>query len=186
MDMIETDATPSAPGSNEKVTHDDPNNEEQTTYRNTSGKKKSKGKPTNLTKNVFYVNNCNGVHFGEKRTVIIETKGDRKTRKKPVGMPESVLKLTQNEEELQTETINLIKSHVGENWRDVFRALNYSDQEIDQQEYLHHLSGIAEIVYQLLLDWKRNKPDEATLGKLVSALWNSGEEDAVQQILSSK
>ncbi|KAK5639609.1 hypothetical protein RI129_012101 [Pyrocoelia pectoralis] len=187
MDMdtnIETDASPNAPIPDEKIIGEkESNGGRQPLYSSKKGHSKPKRNSCNTTQNIVNVHNCNGVHFGT--SVTVEAKTDKKVRQKPKVMTELVSKLTQNEDTLTLEIRLLVKKYVGENWKDVFRILGYSEGEITQVELQHNVYGIGEVVYQLLIDWSQNKPKEAKLGKLVSALWNAGEVDVVEKILKN-
>lgn len=74
-----------------------------------------------------------------------------------------------------------VSTHMDEGWRDVLRALNYSDGQISQFYENHSKDGVKEVIYQCLLDWTRIEPDDATLSKLSQVLWNNSQKDVVQR-----
>lgn len=75
-----------------------------------------------------------------------------------------------------------VSANIGEGWRNLFRMLDYTEAQIDQFYESHIQKGIKEVIYQILLDWIQNEADDATIGKLSNALWNSDHKEVVQQL----
>lgn len=72
--------------------------------------------------------------------------------------------------DLDDEAIDAISTFLGEYWEVFFRYLGVRDAKIYQFKSDHGPSGLREIIYQLLKDWKDSEA-EPKLRRVVSALW---------------
>nr|CAD7440976.1 unnamed protein product [Timema bartmani]CAD7454704.1 unnamed protein product [Timema tahoe] len=77
------------------------------------------------------------------------------------------------------DEIDSIKIHIGVGWKDLGRRLDYSDGQLDQFYLDFEKLNMKEVIYQMLLDWKRTKSREATVGELAIALYKAGQFDAL-------
>lgn len=76
--------------------------------------------------------------------------------------------------------MDVISTHLGENWRYLFRSLGYSDGQIDQtNEDWRNTNGVKEVIYRLLLDYSRNN-DNASLGHITKVMWKHGFRECVE------
>lgn len=82
-------------------------------------------------------------------------------------------------ERVNERIMDVIATHLGANWRDLFRNLNYSDGQIDQATQDYYISGIKEVIYRLLLDYSQNN-DDASLGHITRLLWKLGFKECVK------
>ncbi len=79
-----------------------------------------------------------------------------------------------------TERImDVISTHLGENWRSLFRALDFSDGQIDQMKEDYYINGVKEVIYRLLLDYSRNN-ELASLGHITRTMWKLGFHECVK------
>ncbi|XP_029170384.1 protein immune deficiency [Nylanderia fulva] len=166
-------------------------------YKRPKTKTKSKHSKYSQGTNVINYNivNSNGVKIGSRTSYICNvnqypasnnasaTQSEAKPNR---SMPDNVEELSTCEEELATDNMLIIKTHIGHGWRDVARRLSYSDGQIEQFEENYKHKGIDEVIYQLLLDWKQANTRDAQLGTLVSILWSCQEYDCVERLAAAR
>lgn len=87
--------------------------------------------------------------------------------------------MMKSNEPVNQKVMDVISTHLGENWRTLFRSLNYSDGQIDQMKEDYYISGVKEVIYRLLLDYSRNN-DDASLGHITKAMWKLGFKECVK------
>ncbi|KAK4872209.1 hypothetical protein RN001_016333 [Aquatica leii] len=134
--------------------------------------------------NVINISNAQGVHIGPKNKIYLSNskKKKKKNHKLQSAIPKEISKLMCRNDPLSKDVITLVATHIGENWRSACRSLDYSDGQIYQFEEYYHRNGVKEIVNQILTDWTQNKPQESTIGALVTALWYASETDVIQRL----
>ncbi|XP_049814606.1 uncharacterized protein LOC126262214 isoform X2 [Schistocerca nitens] len=87
-------------------------------------------------------------------------------------------------ETVKEEDLDTVAPHVGSAWRRVGRLLNFSDGELDQFKIDYKTeSGMKEVIYQMLLAWKREMSSNATRGILCRTLWSAHEYDAAEKLV---
>lgn len=82
------------------------------------------------------------------------------------------------DDQLDNDARYIIAENLGENWRNVFRGFGYSNGRIEQMFVNYIAEGLAEVIYQLLLDWNE-KNENATLGCISILLWKEHREVVV-------
>lgn len=87
--------------------------------------------------------------------------------------------MMKSNEPINQRIMDVISTHLGKNWSDLFRGLNYSDGQIDQATLDFHVIGVKEIIYRLLLDYSRNNED-ASLGHITKIMWKLGFRECVK------
>lgn len=131
---------------------------------------------------IININNSNGIHVGDQ--YVYNVNNDRS--EKPVSKVkeiDAIRTLKKSQTPVQRDDLLFIATHMNESWKDTIRQLNYSEGQIDQF-YLDHIQlGLKEVIFQLLLSWSQNETKEATIGKLISILWNSNQQDVVQRFV---
>uniref|UniRef100_A0A1B0D139 Uncharacterized protein n=2 Tax=Phlebotomus papatasi TaxID=29031 RepID=A0A1B0D139_PHLPP len=126
--------------------------------------------------NVFQFTNVNNLHIGSVFNITTEPErisprsrrsqdGERVFRKTP-----SIDAMMKSQEKLEHEHIEIIAMHLGEDWRNVARDLGYSQGQIDQLLEDHHITGVKEVIYQMILGWTQ-EDTTATLGRITEILW---------------
>ncbi|XP_059614350.1 protein immune deficiency [Phlebotomus argentipes] len=126
--------------------------------------------------NVFQFSNVNNLHIGSVYNISTEPgrisprqrsgqSGERIYRKTP-----SIDAMMKSQEKLEHEHIEIIATHLGEDWRNVARDLGYSQGQIDQLMEDNHISGVKEVIYQMILGWTQ-EDTTATLGRITEVLW---------------
>ncbi|XP_041455330.1 serine/threonine-protein kinase TAO3-like isoform X2 [Lytechinus variegatus] len=104
------------------------------------------------------------------------SKGRQPKNKKKEKLCESKEKVT---ELLLQDTADLVPvKHV----KSIGRYLRLTDVDVGNIEYEHRLERSSEIVYQVLLEWKRQNGSQATKASLASALWKAKCYDAASTI----
>lgn len=89
--------------------------------------------------------------------------------------------MMRSNEPINQRVMDVISTHLGENWRVLFRSLEYSDGQIDQMNYDFHIDGVKEVIYRLLLDYSRNH-DDASLGHITKVMWKLNFRECVQKL----
>lgn len=86
-----------------------------------------------------------------------------------------------NTDEIEPPVMRIAAKYIGENWRMVFRHLDVPDSEISQikEQYFH--INVEEVIYQLLLRWKRNS-DDCCIGKLTKILWKTNNDECLTEL----
>lgn len=86
--------------------------------------------------------------------------------------------MMKSNEPVNERVMDVISSHLGENWRFLFRNLEFSDGQIDQMKEDYNVNGVKEVIYRLLLDYSRNN-DDACLGHITKLMWKIGFRECV-------
>nr|XP_054765109.1 uncharacterized protein LOC129271876 [Lytechinus pictus] len=102
--------------------------------------------------------------------------GRQPKTKKEEKLCESKEKVT---ELLLQETAELVP---GQHVKSIGRYLGLTDVDVDNIKYEHRFERSSEIVYQVLLEWKRQNGYQATKASLASALWKAKCYDAARSI----
>lgn len=89
--------------------------------------------------------------------------------------------MMKSSEPLSHRPIDVVATHLGEGWRDIVRQLGFTDGQIEQMMEDHYVKGVKEVIYQFLLDFKRND-DNATIGYITRLLWKNGRRECVYQL----
>lgn len=136
---------------------------------------------------VFQIKNAKNVHIGNSFTFNSANPEEERTRSSTSNNNGSVkwanLKLSDTirqmmdcEDELDTEMMITISRHLGYEWKNFARTLEYSDGQV--QVFECDNETLSERIYQFILDWSRND-DEPTLGKMVNLLWQHMHKETV-------
>uniref|UniRef100_A0A1L8DKT7 Putative receptor-interacting serine/threonine-protein kinase 1 n=1 Tax=Nyssomyia neivai TaxID=330878 RepID=A0A1L8DKT7_9DIPT len=132
--------------------------------------------------NVFQFTNVNNLHIGSVFNITTEaggTEGARRVspRARRTQNGERVYRKTPSidammrcPDRLEHEHIEIIATHLGEDWRNVARDLGYSQGQIDQLIEDNHIIGIKEVIYQMILGWTQ-EDTSASLGRITEILW---------------
>uniref|UniRef100_A0A1B0GLN5 Death domain-containing protein n=1 Tax=Lutzomyia longipalpis TaxID=7200 RepID=A0A1B0GLN5_LUTLO len=132
--------------------------------------------------NVFQFTNVNNLHIGSVFNITTEAggaEGGRRTSPRPrvtengeriFRKTPSIDAMMKSQERLEHEHIEIIATHLGEDWRNVARDLGYSQGQIDQLLEDNHINGIKEVIYQMILGWTQDDTT-ATLGRITEILW---------------
>lgn len=130
---------------------------------------------------IININNSNGIHVGDK--VVYNMNNDR-SEKAVIEIKETdaIKTLKKSNTPVQRDDLLFIATHMNESWKDTFRQLNYSEGQIEQFYLDYKEISTKEVIFQLLLDWIQNKPEEATIGTLSSILWSNNQQDVVQRL----
>jgi len=190
IENLTTDACPSPPRdeneSNMNTIPEEKVREEPPLYTGFKKRKtKARKTPTHAVAHITNINNSNGIHIGSNFTINMgnsQTTERENIDKKIIRKTDAICKLLERSDPVTKEIISFVSEHIGKNWKVAARALGYSDGQLYQFEENNNLKGIREVVYQILLDWIQNKPEEAKVGVLFSTLWDSSEKDVVQRM----
>lgn len=128
----------------------------------------------NLVLGNIYNINMNGIVSKDKtptNNIQINTTEDIHVNKNINEMSKSKLPLDE-------EAIDIISTHFGRSWKAFAREISFSEGQIDQFWEDNYVRGIKEVVYQMLLEWKRSK--SPTFGKTVKVLWKRGNKEIVK------
>lgn len=87
--------------------------------------------------------------------------------------------MMRSNEPVNERVMDVISTHLGENWRSLFRNLGFSDGQIDQMKEDYYINGVKEVIYRLLLDYSRNN-DDASLGHITKTMWKLGFKECVK------
>ncbi|KAI4485410.1 hypothetical protein M0804_006915 [Polistes exclamans] len=169
-------------------------------YKKPNVKTKTKSRTTKSSQSANVVNynivNSNGVKIGARTSYICNINNFLTDKSVPTDtncskpksrlMPENVESLTRCEDEITFDDMFIIKTHIGHGWKDVARRLSYSDGQIEQFEENYRHKGVDEIMYQLLLDWKRANTKDAQIGNLIEVLWFCQEYDCAERVANSR
>ncbi|XP_031627451.1 protein immune deficiency [Contarinia nasturtii] len=148
-------------------------------------------RPTNQNMTVIenqqnlHFNNIHGLQIGNTYHVPANTSsrknscnGNQKSNRR---ITKSIEELMSNMDEIEPQVMRIAAKFIGENWRMVFRDLDIPDAEISQikEQYFH--INVEEVIYQLLLRWKRNS-DDCSIGKLSTVLWNTNNDECIKAL----
>lgn len=182
----------------ESSTDPQPPRSEPKEHKRPGVKTKTRSKQYKYSQGTNVVNynivNSNGVNIGSRTSYICNInqpstgnfaspEGTSKPRFRQ--MPVDAERLGASDEEITLEDIFVIKTHVGNAWKDVARRLSYSEGQIEQfiENYKHR--GMDEVIYQLLIDWKQANTKDAKIGRIVTALWACQEYDCVERLVTA-
>ncbi|XP_063239215.1 uncharacterized protein LOC134540417 [Bacillus rossius redtenbacheri] len=141
--------------------------------------------------NVVLVNQSNGVQVGDtvvyNSTNVTSPSGKKFTgwgsKPKKIDAEEKCLEdLRAVSDRVTTDDISAISAHVGVNWKVLGRRLRYTDGQLDQFYLNFEKLQMKEVVYQMLLDWKRTRTSKATVKSLAKHLYKSSEVDAMMEL----
>lgn len=136
---------------------------------------------------VYQIKNARNVHIGNSFTFnSANTEEDR--ARTPGGsangpvkwanlkLSDTIRQMMDSEEELDTEMMITVSRHLGYEWKNFARTLEYSEGQIEAFECDN--DTLSESIYQFILDWSRND-DDPTLGKMVNLLWENKHKETV-------
>ncbi|KAK0181427.1 hypothetical protein PV327_003715 [Microctonus hyperodae] len=132
---------------------------------------------------VTYV--CNVNQYGKNEYKTNDNNDSTSTQPKTKEMSESVKILSMSKKELTIRDMFLIKIHIDNNWREIFKSLGYSKGQLDQFEETHKSKGMDEMIYQILLDWKRENGTDAQIGLFVKVLWEHCQYDCAERLATA-
>ncbi|XP_011310414.1 uncharacterized protein imd [Fopius arisanus] len=167
-----------------------------TETKKTRYKTRSHSTKNGQTANIVNYNivNSSGVKIGATTTYVCNVNqysgsppkdsspGRTSPRPKGAPMPEEVESLWRENRPLTLDDMFVIKTHLGVGWKDFFKALGYSEGQLEQFEEHHKVKGLDEVIYQTLLDWKQSSGSEARVGVLVKALWRCEQYDCAGRL----
>ncbi|CAG9816554.1 unnamed protein product [Phaedon cochleariae] len=128
---------------------------------------------------IINVNNSKSVHVGD--THVHNYNGLEKQKKTEIIETAAIRSLKMNAKLLTRDDLLFVASHIDSSWKDVARDLHFSEGQISQFISDHHQSGTKEVIFQVLLDWYQNTPDEATVSNLSTILWKNNQKDVVKR-----
>ncbi|KAJ8923653.1 hypothetical protein NQ315_010233 [Exocentrus adspersus] len=175
---------PSEDSDNKESNFEEINNTNRTYTRKTKNRGFTRIKrtsPPTAYASIININNSSQVHVGSQITYTI-LNGSEKTDEEPKIAETTAIKVLKGSiSALTTDDLLFVATHMNVNWRDVARALKFSDGQIDQFHSEYKECGLKEVIYQFLLDWCQNEPKEATVGNLASLLWHHNQRDVVRR-----
>ncbi|XP_011500701.1 PREDICTED: uncharacterized protein LOC105364473 [Ceratosolen solmsi marchali] len=156
-------------------------------------KKKLKSKMSNTTIN-YNIIHSNNIKIGSttKHTYNLNNFQDPNAsmnncnEKESKQMLPNIETLSKSTVEITKEDIFLIKTHIGSGWKEFAKRIGFSKGQIEQflEDFKH--KGISEVLYHILIDWKQSCTKEATIGRLICALWLSHEYDCIERLVSAQ
>uniref|UniRef100_A0A1B6DYS2 Death domain-containing protein n=1 Tax=Clastoptera arizonana TaxID=38151 RepID=A0A1B6DYS2_9HEMI len=152
-------------------------------HNNKSKKNKSDFEipPFNLkaNRNFISISNSEHIHIGPNfvQNVNLNPNEQHQPTNKICKTP-AVKALLVNDTQINREHLDVAATHIGHKWRLVGKGLNFTDGQLDQFE-LQNRGHPKEIIYQMLLAWTQEYPEDATLSKLGTIMWKTGEREAV-------
>lgn len=129
---------------------------------------------------VINITNSNGIHVGDQFVYNANERSD--SRAKKIKETDAIRTLKKSQTLLNKDDFMFVAKHMNESWKDAIRKLKYSDGQIEQYVIDHHHLGIKEVIFQLLLSWSQNEPEEATVGNLATILWSNNQQDVVKRL----
>ncbi|XP_049963908.1 uncharacterized protein LOC126484434 [Schistocerca serialis cubense] len=134
---------------------------------------------------MYSITNVTGpFQIGHKITINMPSKQEKSSKTSPRRIPKAVEDTFKSTETVKEEDLDTVAPHVGSAWRRVGRLLNFSDGELDQFKIDYKTeSGMKEVIYQMLLAWKREMSSNATRGILCRTLWSAHEYDAAEKLV---
>jgi len=135
----------------------------------------------NAQTNFYQFSYVNGLHIGTSVQITNNAEPSTSRRSSPsdIRKTTTIDMMMKSTEPVNERVMDVISTHLGENWRFVFRTLGYSDGQIDQMYEDHHRgNGVKEVIYRLLLDYSRNN-DDASLGHITRIMWKNGFKECV-------
>lgn len=208
---LTTDAVPSPPRDDPTTKPDMPSNSQSANKKTTRKKRKIPQGCKFLCKslyitnsymilahtNIVNINNSKTVHVGPN---IVINYGNEKQNRNNIREPDNeIKKFFCNCEPLSRKHLTFISKHIDEKWKKVGRKLGYSEGQMAQFVLNHKELGYEEVnkheglkpvydcsfslkvIFQMLLDWIQDKPDEATVGQLAKVLWKCEQQEAVER-----
>ena len=149
-------------------------------------KSKKKPKPQNN-----YIFNCANVNIGSTVKHVYKlnnyqnihsTTSDKSDKKTPKQMTVNIKALSKSEKAITKNDILIIKEHMGNGWKEVAKKIGFTQGEIDQLLEDNKHKKISEVIFNLLTQWKSQHTKDATIGKLVLAMWTSEEYECVEKL----
>lgn len=135
---------------------------------------------------IINISNSNGpIQVGDHIVYNLNNDRSEKTVIK-IKETDAIKTLKQNNMPLHRDDLLFIATHMNESWKDTIRQLNYSEGQIEQFYLDYKEISTKEVIFQLLLDWTQNKPEEATIGTLSSILWDNSQQDVVKRLSERK
>lgn len=135
---------------------------------------------------VYQIKNARNVHIGNSFTFnSANTEEDRARPASNINGPvkwanlklsDTIRQMMDCEDELDTEMMITISRHLGYEWKNFARTLEYSEGQIEAFECDN--DTLSEAIYQFILDWSRND-DQPIIGKMVKLLWEHKHKETV-------
>lgn len=94
---------------------------------------------------IININNSTDVHVGAKVTYNVLNRSE-KTEKPEIIETNAIKILRNNSNPLTEQDLLFVAAHIDERWRDIGRALNYSDGQIEQFFINNNNYGIKEVL----------------------------------------
>lgn len=79
--------------------------------------------------------------------------------------------LLKSDKDIEHSEMDVIATHLGEDWRSVARDLGFSNGEIDHFYEDNFAYGVKEVIYKILTEWKQRE-EEPQLGIVCKILWS--------------
>ncbi|XP_056645902.1 protein immune deficiency [Diorhabda sublineata] len=145
----------------------------------TIGKRRNPRKfsPSSASATIINITNSKDVHIGTKNTYNFS--GNERQKKADVPETAAIRSMKDSKQKVSKNDLQFVATYMDSQWKDVARACDIGDGQISQFIADHQAYGIKEVIYQVLLDWYQNDPEEATVGKLCTILWENNQKDVV-------
>jgi len=134
----------------------------------------------NTQTTIYQFKDINGLHIGNINICSVEPAPQRRsTTGETIPRTRSIDIMMRSTEPVNEKVMDVISTHLGKDWRFLFRNLGYSDGQIEETTIDFHVNGVKEIIYRLLLDYSRNH-DDASLGHITKTMWKNGFKECVK------
>ncbi|KAJ6640985.1 Protein immune deficiency [Pseudolycoriella hygida] len=135
---------------------------------------------TNTQQNIFNLSHMNNVQFGN--TYHINNNVDERRSKPSDQRTKSIDEMMKSNERINQKVMEVISTHLGQDWPSLFRALGFSNGQIDQMKEDYYINGVKEVIYRLLLDYTQNNVDPhlGTIGYITKLMWKLGFKECVK------
>uniref|UniRef100_A0A2M4AU10 Putative death domain protein n=1 Tax=Anopheles triannulatus TaxID=58253 RepID=A0A2M4AU10_9DIPT len=129
--------------------------------------------------NVFQLKNTRNVHIGDN--FVMQTTQNQSAEVKWTKLKQSntIMQMMHSSVEIDNEVLEIVSRHLGYEWKSFARKLGYSKGQIDAFEEDNRT--LSEQIYDFISDWNRSESN-ATLGKLISLLWENDHKETVYHI----
>ena len=66
--------------------------------------------------------------------------------------------------------MEMLSARLGSHWRPLARKLGFHDGDLDRIEYDNRVSGLSEIIWKMLYEYREKRSEQATLCAVADAL----------------
>ena len=82
----------------------------------------------------------------------------------------SVMSFTDSKKQLDDANMEMLSARLGSHWRPLARKLGFHDGDLDRIEYDNRVSGLSEIIWKMLYEYREKRSEQATLCAVADAL----------------